>query len=65
MGYLFMLSSVQLEVPATKSTMHTGRGIVSRRKFAQLNLDLNLEVQFSLKKCTNQYTKKAIILILK
>lgn len=63
MCYLFILSSVHLEVTETKSTMYTGRGMISRRKFAWLNLDLNLEVQVSLKKCSKPYTKKAILLL--
>lgn len=56
MGYLSTLRGVQLEDPKTKSTRHAGRGIISRRKFAWVSLDLNLEVQVSLKKCTKQYT---------
>lgn len=58
MCYLFILSSVHLEVPETKSTMYTGRGMISRRKFARLNLDLNLEVQVSLKNAANHTLKR-------
>lgn len=35
MGYLFTLSSVQLEEPETKNTMHTERGVVPRNMLDQ------------------------------
>lgn len=44
-------------MPETEKQMHTGKGIITRKRYALPNLDLHLEVQGSLEKCTKQYTE--------